>query len=200
MGFADENRKKEKETKEAVEGKANEYAELKKEVENFKKSNENLTDEIADLKEKIGGLKDALKGITPAKIEEVQKAGEKVFEPLKRTVIKLNDEIKEAGRKASYRVRNAGEKSLQEYLLQGAVTAVWYALITFVVMRWGIGMDEIKTNVKYTVDKVKVIHYNQTTGQQYGTYDMWHMDEFYDKLDELKKQREAMVQQQQNSN
>ena len=56
------------------------------------------------------------------------------------------------------------------------------------------------SNVNYTVDKVKVIHYNQTAGQQYGTYDMWHMDEFYDKLDELKKQREATVQRQQNSN
>ena len=197
-GFADKHRQKESETKEAVENKAKEYEKLTKEVENFKKSNENLESEIAELKVTIGSLTEALKGITPAKIEEVQESGKHIFDPIKQTAIELNKKIKAAGDEASYRVRNAGEKSWQEYLLQGAFTAVCYVVITAAVMWWGMGIGKIKTNVNYVVDRVNVIHYNQTTGREYGTYDLWHMKEFYDKFNELEKQREETRQQ--NSN
>jgi len=194
MGFADENRKKEKETKEAVENKANEYAELKKEVERLKKSNENLTDEIAELKGTIRSLTEALKGITPESIENVQKSGEQIFEPIRRTVTELNKKIKAAGEEATERVRQSGEKSLKEYLLQGAVTAVWYAVITAAVMWWGMGIGEIKSNVNYVTNRTNVIHYNQTTGREYGTYDPWHMKAFYDKFDEINKQHKESAQ------
>ena len=194
MGFADKHRQKESETKEAVENKVKEYETLTKEVERLKKSNENLTDEIAELKGTISNLTEALKGITPESIENVQKSGEQIFEPIRRTVTELNKKIKAAGEEAAERVRNAGEKSLKEYLLQGAVTAVWYAVITAAVMWWGMGIGEIKSNVNYVTNRTNVIHYNQTTGREYGTYDPWHMKAFYDKFDEINKQRKESAQ------
>ena len=201
-GFADKHRQKEHETKEAVEKKATEYAELTKEVEKLKTSNENLEKEVAELKGTISNLTEALRGITLESIENVKKSGEKIFEPLKQTATELNKKIMAAGEEATKRVRNAGEKSLAEYLLQGAVTAVWYAVITAAVMWWGLGFDKIKAKVNYTANKASVIHYNQTTGQEYGTYDPWHMEEYSDKWHEIDKQLDKAGQKnaQQNSN
>lgn len=188
-GFADKHRQKENENK------ATEYAELKKEISEFKTSNENLEKEVEELKGTISGLTEALKGITPESVERVQKVGEHIFDLIKQTATELNKKIKAAGEEATERVRHAGEKSLPEYLLQGAVTAVWYAMITFAVMRWGMGIGEIKDNVVYIANEVGVIHYNQTTGQEYGTYDLWHMKEYYDKFHEIENQRKGAVQQ-----
>ena len=193
-GFADKHRQKESETKEAVENKVKEYEALTKEVEKLKKSNESLESEVEELKVTIRNLTEALKGITPESIENVQKSGEQIFEPLKQTATELNKKIKAAGEDATERVRNAGEKSLQEYLLQGAVTAVWYAIITVAVMWFGMGIGEIKSNVNYAANRTNVIHYNQTTGREYGTYDPWHMKAFYDKFDEINKQRKESAQ------
>ncbi len=181
-GFADKHRQKENENK------ATEYAELKKEISEFKTSNENLEKEVEELKGAISNLTEALKGITPESVERVQKVGEHIFDPIKQTATELNKKIKAAGEEATERVRSAGEKSLPEYLLQGAVTAAWYAMITFAVMWWGMGIGEIKAKVNYIANKAGVIHYNQTTGQEYGTYDPWHMDEYDDKWHEIDKQ------------
>mgnify|MGYP003571294183 CR=1 FL=1 len=189
-GFADKHRQKEKETKEAVENKVKEYGKLTEEITELKKSNGELKSEIEGLKGTISSLTEALQEITSEKIESVQKAGVQIFEPLKQTADELNKEIKSAGKEAADRVRNAGKKTWQEFILQGAVTAVWYVMITFAVMWWGMGFDEIKTKIDYIVSKASVIHYNQTTGQEYGTYDPWHMSEYHDKLQEMNKQSE----------
>ena len=189
MGFADKHREKERETKEAAEHKAQEYATLSAEVEQLKTSNLSLQEEMEDLRQSIAGLTSALQGITPAKIDSVQQAGEHLFDPLKQTAAKVNEEIKAAAREAVDRVRSAGDKSWQEYAIQGAVTAAWYCAVTAAVMWWGLGIGDIKDNAAYTADKASVIHYNQTTGIKWGTYDPWHMKEYHDKLEEIKQQK-----------
>lgn len=89
-----------KEAKEAAEAKASEYAALSARVDRLERT-------IGSLERTIGGLETSLQGITPQKIESVQKAGEKVFEPLKQTAADLNIEIKAAGNQATKAVKEA---------------------------------------------------------------------------------------------
>ena len=135
-----------REAKEAAEAKANEYAALSERVDR-------LEGAITSLERTIGGLETSLQGITPQKIESVQKAGEKVFEPLKQTAADLNDEIKAAGGEAVGAVKRATEEAKEavsaaaarireaEYSTINLTGRAIYALLTaifFCTIQYGI--------------------------------------------------------------
>lgn len=176
-----------KEAAAADTAKASEYAALSKRIDGLEST-------INDLQIAINRLNHSLQGLTPAKIDEVQKAGVKIFAPLKNTAAEINDEIKTAGKEAVKRIKQAGEKDWKEYLFQGFVTATIYCFLTSAVMWWGMGIKNINETVEIINERVELIvkscaaiHYNQTTGK-YETYDPWHLKEFMDKYRELDKQ------------
>ena len=73
-------------------------------------------------------------------------------------------------------------------------------------MWWGMGIGNINETIEFTKERVELIakscatiHYNQTTGQEYGTFDPWHLKEFMDKYLELDKQyKEKQIETQNN--
>lgn len=95
-----------REAKEAAEAKANEYAALSAKVDRLEKS-------IESLETAIEGLSGTMQGITPQKIDDVQQAGTRLFDPLKQTAAELNEEIKAAGNQATEAVKGAAGEAAE---------------------------------------------------------------------------------------
>jgi len=205
--FFEKMQEDKKEAKEAAEAKANEYAALSARVDRLEKA-------IEGLERTIGGLEKSLQGITPQRIESIQRAGEKVFEPLKQAAADLNKEIKAAsgeavgvvrsaagklqaaGNEAVRRISEAGERTWQELAIEGVAIALFFTLINMGLW-WFMGLHEIKKDVDYNRNRIDAIHWNQTTGTTNGArkYSPWEMQDFYKAWDNqqtyiINKQRE----------
>ena len=128
MGFADKHRERERETREASEAKASEYAALSARVDDLENS-------INELKTTILQLNSTLQSISPSQLDEMARAGEKIFEPLKKTSAALNEEIKLAGRRAIDAVDEAGTRSID---WTGNIVIAALIVVLFSAVQFGI--------------------------------------------------------------
>ncbi len=148
-----------KEAKEAAEAKASEYAALAARIDRLETS--------------IERLEKALQGITPQKIEQMQKAGMKVFEPLQATAAQLSKEIKEAGAEAISSIEAA-----EGINWKGRIISAFFIALFFCA-----GQFAIQYHFAPSVDYAKRMFWNM----QYFNSNPNLTIDFFDTEDEFEK-------------
>lgn len=179
---------------EAMEQKAKEYEQVAAEIAKLKATVQGLQDDIDGLKDSIGGLDKTLQTITPQDIQKFKDESLTIFKPLQDTAAAVNTKIKAAGYEAAQTLKTAGKTNTKDIIATATATALIFlglSMLTFYLL----GFNELKNNVSYLKNKSEVIHYNQTTGRTAGTFDPWHMSDFWKKYNEVGEQvRQQMIE------
>lgn len=184
---------------EAIEKKGKEYEQVAAEIAELKATVAGLKADIDGLKGSITGLNSTLKTISPQDIDKFKKESLTIFEPLQKTAEAVNTKIKSAGYEATQTLRMAGKRTFIDYLYEAVVIAILFVVLDSFVLWQFFGLSDMRKTVNYISNETDVIHYNQTTGQTAGTFDPWHMPEFwkaYNQAAEQARQQKIMEAQQ----
>ena len=176
MGFLDTAKQSNQEVKEAANNKAQEYANLSAQIES-------LTSVISDLRATLKRLENNL---TNAKtdIENIKTLGKSVIAPIKsgiNSVSKELEEVEKSVRIASEKIKDTEYSYIdwQGRVIYAFFTAILFILIVSPIQYYIFDIGDIKKDIDFIKDRSVIIHYNQTTGSQYGQYDPWHINEFW---------------------
>ena len=176
------------ELKEAEEAKAAEYAALQARIDELETT-------VTSLQTTIDGLNKTLQTITPQDIQKFKDESLTIFQPLQKTAEAVNTKIKAAGYEAAQELKRAGSRTFTDYLYEAVVISILFVGLNAFVL-WGIfGLSDMKKTINYISNETDGIHYNQTTGRTAGTFDPWHMSDFWKKYNEVGEQvRQQMIE------
>lgn len=176
MGFLDNAKQSNQEVKEAANNKAQEYANLSVQIES-------LTSAVSDLR---ATLKRFENNLTNAKtdMEEIKTLGESVITPIKSSIHAISkglEEVEQSLHIAAKKIKDTEYSNIdwQGRVIYALFTAIFFFLIVSPIQYYIFGIGDIKKDIDFIKDRSVIIHYNQTTGSQYGQYDPWHINEFW---------------------
>ena len=214
-----------KESKEAMEHKAQEYKKLAAQLETLTDAVSKLTtvtqtlqinltatqkeiaaistkgeEAIAPLKATVATLKEQISQTS----KEINVNIEDAIKPLNSTVDILREEavattqrIEEAGRAAEKKIRDGKpyDRNIYELLLEGAIRIGYVFVFTFLAL-WVFGIMDMKDDIAYNRDRIDAIHYNQAYGSHYSPFDMREFYKAWDNQREyLKNERQKAAEQ-----
>lgn len=186
MGFLDNAKKSSQEVKEAANNKAQEYANLSAQIES-------LTSAVSDLRD---NLKNFENNLIAAKtdMEEIKTLGESVIAPIKLSINAVSKELEEVEKSvhiAAKKIKDTEYSNIdwQGRVIYGLFTAIFFFILVCSIQYYIFDIGGIKKDIDFIKNRTVIIHYNQTTGSEYGQYDPWHLSEFFDKYFEVNEQQ-----------
>lgn len=179
MGFLDNARQSNQEVKEAANNKAQEYANLSAQIENLNSSVANLNSNITEAKKEM---------------EKIKNLEESVIEPIKSRINAVNEalaEVENAVHIAAKKIKDTEYSNIdwQGRVIYGLFTAIFFFILVCSIQYYIFDIGGIKKDIDFIKNRTVIIHYNQTTGSEYGQYDPWHLSEFFDKYFEVNEQQ-----------
>jgi len=185
MGFLDNARQNSQEVKEAVNNKAQEYANLSAQIEN-------LTYAVSDLRHSLNVFENNLIN-AKTDIEKIKTLGESVIAPIKLSINAVSKELEEVEKSvhiAAKKIKDTEYSYIdwQGRMIYGLFTAIFIFVFVCSIQYYIFDIGGIKKDIAFIKERSIIIHYNQTTGSGYGQYDHWHIGEFWDNLWEVDKQ------------
>lgn len=179
MGFLDNAKKSSQEVKEAANNKAQEYANLSAQIENLNSSVANLNSNITEAKKEM---------------EKIKNLEESVIEPIKSRINAVNEalaEVENAVHIAAKKIKDTEYSNIdwQGRVIYGLFTAIFFFILVCSIQYYIFDIGGIKKDIDFIKNRTVIIHYNQTTGSEYGQYDPWHLSEFFDKYFEVNEQQ-----------
>lgn len=186
MGFLDNARQNSQEVKEAANNKAQEYANLAAQIENLASSMSDLKHSVNDFKTNII---EARKDMT-----EIKTLGDNVVKPIRLNIQSISKELTEvenAVHIAAKKIKDTEYSYIdwQGRVIYGLFTAIFFILLISPLQYYIFNIGDIKQDIEFIKKRSVIIHYNQTTGNEYGQYDPWHTSEFWDKFLEVNNQQ-----------
>lgn len=174
MGFLDNAKQSNQEVKEAANNKAQEYANLSAQIES-------LTSAVSDLRD---NLKNFENNLIAAKtdMEEIKTLGESVITPIKSSIHAISKGLEEVEQSVHIAAKKIKDTEYSNIDWQGRVIYALFTAIFLIVspiQYYIFDIGDIKKDIDFIKDRSVIIHYNQTTGSQYGQYDPWHINEFW---------------------
>lgn len=186
MGFLDNAKKSSQEVKEAVNNKAQEYANLAAQIENLASSMSDLKNTVNDFKNNVI---EARKDMT-----EIKTLGDTVVKPIRLNIKSITEELTKVENAVQIAAKKIKDTEYSNINWQGRfIYALFTAILMFMficsIQYYIFDIEGIKNDIAFIKNRTVIIHYNQTTGSEYGQYDPWHLSEFFDKYFEVNEQQ-----------
>lgn len=125
-----------------------------------------------------GITQEQIRDIIAGEVKGIQLDGASVFEPLRKTVIKLNHDFEEASERAAWQIANAGKTAWWKYAINSLIASIWFVAITSGILYWGFDLSDMENQLIQLRKKAEVIHYNQTIDG--ANYNPWEMEKFHE--------------------